>query len=445
MTAGQGSCWSEQVDVLLSDCAADILSRYPVLLLATPIISAKAEVTEKLEAYVKAGGHLVVNADALASLSLFGMHLDASDCKTIPAGSQVTLELTGGGKKPTQTHVQETHPVSVCPLTGSENAKVVASVGDAHLAYSIDAAAGAKGSVLAFATTGMAAEAVVTALKSPSTPDTELANPYPMAAHAHALLDDLLSSQTLFTAGGGLTVVVNRVDATKYLVAVSNPALSELPYKLVSNVGTVAGIEEIELQDRQLGPALLAKNLTGYTPPGQHTLGTSTANTIAGLDQRIFSVTLSAETANLIPAVPAAPSPEKVALPLPHTSDLTEAVMLRSTFKQHFDAIVLDWTYVERRTASQLQKEGRWAFMRNISLVVDFTSGLDLYPDLRLCNNSVEYAQSIARISAVLLKMTTPVNASTHTMGANFASAAIIAMHRDPENGRSYCAFAPSL
>ena len=128
---------------MLSDCAADILSRYPVLLLATPIISAKAEVKEKLEAYVKAGGHLVVNADALASLSLFGMHLDASDCKMIPAGSQVTLELTGGGKKPTQTHVQETHPVSVCPLTGSENAKVVASVGNAHLAYSIDAASAA--------------------------------------------------------------------------------------------------------------------------------------------------------------------------------------------------------------------------------------------------------------------------------------------------------------
>jgi hypothetical protein len=435
--------YADVVDVLLSDCAADILSRYPIVLLATPIISAKAEVTDKLEAYVKAGGHLVVNADALASLPLFGMELDASssDCKTIPAGSQVTLKLTAG-KIPTETHVKETRTVRVCPVTGTEDAKAVASAGATHLAYFVDVG---KGTMLALATTGMAAEPVVTALHSPTTPDTELANPYPMADHAHALLDDLLSSQTPFTAGDGLTVVVNRVESTKYLVAVSNPGLRELPYKLVSNVGAVASIEEIQLQDRQLGPTLMAKNLTGYTPPGQHTLGTSTSSTIAGLDQRIFSVTLSAESANLLPPVSPATSPDKIALPLPHTSDLTEAVMLRSTFKQHFDTIVLDWTYVERRTTSELQKEGRWAFMRNISMVVDFTSGLNLYPDLHLCNNSVQYAQSVDRISAVLRKMSTPVNASTHTMDVTFAADAIIAMHREPENGRGYCTYCSVL
>lgn len=185
----------------------------------------------------------------------------------------------------------------------------------------------------------------------------------------------------------------------------------------------------------------MAKNVTGYTPPGQHTLGTSTASTIAGLDQRIFTVTLSGESANLLPLVSPATSPDKIALPLPQTSDLTEAVMLRSTFKQHFDAIVLDWTYVEHRTASELRKEGRWAFMRNISLLVDFTSGLNLYPDLRLCNNSAQYEESIRRISAVLMKMSTPVNASTHTMDVTFAADAIIAMHRAPENGRGYCTF----
>lgn len=76
--------------------------------------------------------------------------------------------------------------------------------------------------------------------------------------------------------------------------------------------------------------------------------------------------------------------------------------------------------------------------MRNISILVDFTSGLNLYPDLRLCNNSVQYEQSIARISSVLTKMTTPVNASTHTMGQMLAADAVIAMHRAPENGRAF-------
>ena len=40
--------------------------------------------------------------------------------------------------------------------------------------------------------------------------------------------------------------------------------------------------------------------------------------------------------------------------------------------------------------------------MRNISVLVDFSSGLNLYPDLRLCNNSVQYDESVARIASVL-------------------------------------------
>ena len=427
--------YGDTVDVLLSDCALDILSRYTVVFVATPIISAKAEVAAKLEAYVKAGGHVVLNADALASLPGFvGMSLDdsSSSCSAVAAGSQASVTVDGK-----TTHVQETRALRVCPVTGADSYTAVATAGSKNLAYSTGAAF--KGSVLVLATSGMSADAVVTELKSPTTPDTELPNPYPIADHAHALLDGLMSSQTAFTAGDGLTVVVNRVEALKYLVAVSNPALEELPFKIQSNIGTVSSIDEIELQDKGLGPSLIAKNVTGYTPPGQHSLGTSTASTIAGLDQRIFRVTLSDESAKLLPTIAPAASPSKIALPLPDSSDLTDDIMLRSTFKQHFDAVVLDWTYVERRTTAELQRQGRWAFMRNISLLVDFTSGLNLYPDLRLCNNSIQYAQSVARITSVLHKMSIPVNASSHTMGQMFAADAIIAMHRVPENGRGYC------
>ena len=63
--------------------------------------------------------------------------------------------------------------------------------------------------------------------------------------------------------------------------------------------------------------------------------------------------------------------------------------------------------------------------MRNISIIVDFTSGLNLYPDLRLCNNSVQYAQSVSRMQSVLHKMSLPVNASTHTIGQTFSADAV--------------------
>ena len=55
-----------------------------------------------------------------------------------------------------------------------------------------------------------------------------------------------------------------------------------------------------------------------------------------------------------------------------------------------------------------LAEEGRWAYRQSLSTVVDFTSGMNLYPDLRLCKNSADdYNRSIATIEGVLSKMAT--------------------------------------
>jgi hypothetical protein len=313
----------------------------------------------------------------------------------------------------------------------------IAQGADNNLTLAFDVSMG-KGRVVVLATSGMAAEPKAPGhgepVVAPTQPDTTLANPFPMATHVRSIMGSILAAQTPFTAGGGLTVVTNRVSALSYLVAVANPGLQQLPFKLVSQVGKVASVNEIELADAPLAKA----QPSGYAPPGNWKLGASTPSTIAGLDQRIFTVALSDESATLLPTLLPAASPNRIALPLPDTEDLTEAVMLRSTFSQHYSGVVLDWTYVERRTMADLAREGRWAFMRNISLLVDFTSGLNLYPGLRLCNNSVQYEQSIVRMQNVLHKMGTLVNASTHTIGQTFSVDAIVASHRAPENGRSY-------
>jgi hypothetical protein len=300
----------------------------------------------------------MVNADALASLPLLGVRLDTSsaECSTIPAGSVFTVTM--GGKT---AHAQETHAVRVCPVAGAFGHEVLATAGGRHLAYRTNAY---KGSMIILASSGMSAMAVVSKLGDPSASDTALANPYPMSDYARALLDAMLLAETPFIAGTGLTVVVNRVNSTQYLVAVSNPSLVELPFKIESNVGVVSGIAEIQLQDQDLGPSIMALNLTGYTPPGQHSLGSSTATAIAGLDQRIFTVTLLQETAALLATVVPVASPNRIALPLLETSDLTEDIMLRSTFKQHFDAVIVDWKYVDGRSVGELQRQGRWAYMR---------------------------------------------------------------------------------
>ena len=431
--------FGDAADVLLSDCSHDILARYPVVILATDIISSRAEVQDKLAAYVGAGGTLVLTTNALGPSGLLGLTVTTTQCTRVDAGASVELHGTTGSS-PSQK-VEEAQALRVCPVSSKSHSPIpiawIAQGAGNNLTLAFNVSMG-KGRVIMLATSGMAAEAKAPRdgepVVAPTQPDTTLANPFPMATHVRSILGGILTAQTPFTAGGSLTVVTNRVSALSYLVAVANPGLQQLPFKLVSQVGKVALVTEIELVDAPLAKA----QPPGYAPPGNWKLGASTPSTIAGLDQRIFTVTLAGESATLLPTVPPSASPDRIALPLPDTEDLAEAVMLRSTFSQHYSGVVLDWAYVERRTMGDLAREGRWAFMRNISLLVDFTSGLNLYPGLRLCNNSVQYEQSIARMQNVLHKMGTLVNASTHTLGRTFSVDAIVASHRAPENGQSY-------
>jgi hypothetical protein len=98
--------------------------------------------------------------------------------------------------------------------------------------------------------------------------------------------------------------------------------------------------------------------------------------------------------------------------------------------------VVLDWRYIEARGPNELAAEGRWAFRQRLSVVVDFTSGMNLYPDLRLLQNSADdYARSMARIEAVLGKMATLVNATAASQPtAAYSRHAILSLHRGPSN-----------
>ena len=139
-----------------------------------------------------------------------------------------------------------------------------------------------------------------------------------------------------------------------------------------------------------------------------------------------------------LPPSPNAPrGPRGVGIPLHGGRSILEQVLLRPTFSQHFDTVVLDWRVVESATSDALAEQGRWAFRQNITVVVDFTSGLNLYPDLRLCNNSaVEFASSVSRIKSIIIKAAgTLVNASTASAAtAAFSKDFIISLHRAPEN-----------
>ena len=83
-------------------------------------------------------------------------------------------------------------------------------------------------------------------------------------------------------------------------------------------------------------------------------------------------------------------------------------ILLRPLFLDHFDTVVVDWVYVHRSDVAHLATEAAWLAKQNVSVVVDMSSAMNLFPTARLCNNSVaEYNASLSLLQGVLSKMAT--------------------------------------
>ena len=98
--------------------------------------------------------------------------------------------------------------------------------------------------------------------------------------------------------------------------------------------------------------------------------------------------------------------------------------MARPTFFEHFDSVVLDWRYLRDREKAALQQQARWIERQGLRVLVDASSGVNLYPALRLLDNLPgDYNRSMAALADVLAKM--------NILGARDL---ILSLHRYPEN-----------
>ena len=75
-------------------------------------------------------------------------------------------------------------------------------------------------------------------------------------------------------------------------------------------------------------------------------VGQSGDRTIAGLDQRLFSISIADDVVEEIASVSYPKQPKNRALPLPLGASLHEQLLLRPTFFETFDIAVVDWQYV---------------------------------------------------------------------------------------------------
>ncbi len=354
--------YGDIADCLLSDAAAWLLARYPVLVVAGEL-SGGQELRDKLEAYVEAGGHLVLTAGNLAKLpgGIAGLTTVKTTTDFRHGRGRVTLFASAFGVKPV-------------------------------------------------------------ALKTPlkNEVDRPLAKPFVLVPEVRRKLGEIFSAQQLFVVEGeGLSVVTCRKARGEYVVGIANNGWRATPFQIVSRCGRILAQRELTLDDTE-------KTAVGYLPESLtgSAMGTGSAEVIAGGDMRIFAVRVAergvAADRSLVPA----PRPTGRWLTLRGGRSIKEELLARPTFFEHFDGVVVDWRYFNDREIAVLRAEAGWIRRQGLQVVADLSSGLNLYPTLRLIDAVPDdYAASMAVIEQLLGKL--------ELLGAKDL---IFSLHRLPEN-----------
>lgn len=399
--------YGDSVDCILSDAESWLLSRYPVLIVASEL-KGGLEIQDKLQAYVESGGTLVITAGSLAKLpdGLAGIKISGSKVR-FESGKTVQFETR---------ELTEDASFELYPLDLPDETRILAKCDNMPTVVEVSYG---KGSIIVFASPfGISAEQM-TKISVNSEVDKPLPKPYPLLKHVHSIFDEIFHSQMLFEVNEELSLIICRKGQGKYTLEICNNSLSERSFKIVSHCGPIESIRELPLNQSE-------KKAVGYLPEGfaDADIGVSHDNTIAGDDVRIFDVRVEEENVEEIPHIPPKHRPKGRVLPLRNASSIKEEVLARPTFFEHFDGVVVDWRYLRNSEKNTLKREAEWLKRQSLRVFVDLTSGINLYPDLRLVNNIEEdYSDSMAAISEVLLKM--------ELLGAQNL---IISLHRFPEN-----------
>ncbi|HBP38156.1 MAG TPA: hypothetical protein DD640_05340 [Clostridiales bacterium] len=382
--------YGDIADILLSDAPAECYKQYDTVVLAGDLTGMLPEIEDKLREYVSCGGRLVLTAANAAGFStgLTGVQF-TGELKLF----ERQAEITAPGMKIIEPLSFE---LNLCSL--SEKAEVLASCESMPLYVRHPYGNG-------FVLTLLSPHGIQ---KIPSLTgaienldDKPLADPYSLTEAARYLFAGEFKRLQLFEAGGGLSVTAARRSPNHYEVLLLNNELAEKPFRIVSHVGAISEIREV-----RLGSDLSGER--GYRPGGfeKAALGDDTAQTIAGLSARLFEVTVVAETAALICEINLGRAPQGLSLSFGQPVSLEREIMLRPSFLQHYDGVKVSWRYFASHESAWLQEEIKWLTEQPADLSVDFTDGLNGYPDLVLSDSFPElWAESRAAINRIFDKM----------------------------------------
>jgi len=407
--------YGDAVECLLSDSPGWLLARYPLLVLAGGLRGG-AELRDNLQAYLAAGGLLVTTAANLKEFpgGLAGVRVSGPARRFKPTAVAMGQD--------NRAALREDAEFDLYPLSFPSQAEVLAKCDGHPAAVSV---VHGKGRLIVLASPfGLSARPTSEATEKlaqnvSNEVDRPLAKPYVLLKHVRRILDIAFQSQMLFKVGSRVSFIVCRKGKGEYKLGIFNNSWKEQLFRIESRCGEVESIREDQLDRSE-------RTAVGYLPEGIHSdsLGTNGKDRIAGGNVRIFSIRVSEQDVGVIPHVAPPSRPLRRALPIRNALLIKEEILKRPTFFQNYDSVVVDWKYLWERKPEALEKEEQWIGLQNLRVIVDLTSGIDLFPQLRLIDNSSrDYAASLAAIRDVIDKM--PILRARDL---------ILSLHRFPEN-----------
>lgn len=378
--------FGDMTDCLMSDAPLWVLKQYPLLVIADELRPGQ-EIKDKLEAYAQAGGHLVITAGSLKNLpqGIAGITTDGTV-------SVLSAPVTYQDKT-----IQEVGSYALASLSLPGNARILQSSGTNPAVAEVDFG---KGRVTVIASPYAVPEQAQCALPVKVEEDKPLPTPYPMLRHVQAYMEDVFAGLELFDTDPQLSLVTCMQGQNDYTVLVTNSSWEPRRFNIQAKQGKIASIQELSINQDEL-------KALGYTPKVVTTAsGRNAGDLIAGGSVRAYRIKMKDMPVEVLPEVPSIPNTQDCGLTLRDIRNLKEEILSRPTFFEHYDRAVIDWRYLEDREEATLKQEAGWLGRQKLKISVDLTSGLNLYPDLRIVENDPPvYKKSMERMKQVIDKM----------------------------------------
>lgn len=361
--------YGASVDFLLSDVRPEALPRYGLLVWTGVPPLAPSMVRSKLVRHVTENGGRVVLFGA-AARSMFPEWFAEGQAEIVAPGASVTYR----GAAFTETADFRLERLVDDPQAGPLAMKVLAAVNGRPLIVEC-----MGGLVLALSDHGVNGTARLDPSAARWLPGQLVAQvPHTLLEHTRRLLDDEARRQTLFCVGNeNLHYVVTRPGEGRYVVGIFNDSLKSEPFKITSNIGPIASLVEVDLQDDK---AELKSAVGGaaYAPPGlRHSpalpldYGVSDDANIEGRDFRLFRVMVNEAGVRRIPAIRYPGRHAGRVLAVAGLEDIRALLQSISMFFSWFDGVQVDAGALLSLEDSWLVDQAHWLDRRGVRVVVD--------------------------------------------------------------------------